>query len=55
MVSDWRMLGTMESVSWSLNPCCNGIWSQTMTDADDVYWNFQGLNPCCNGIWSQTP
>ena len=37
-----------------LNPCCNGIWSQT------VWWNLKKLiqieclNPCCNGIWSQT-
>ena len=35
-----------------LNPCCNGIWSQT-----HIYYIFCSLirlNPCCNGIWSQT-
>ena len=37
----------------SLNPCCNGIWSQTSI----ILYGFkrtQSLNPCCNGIWSQT-
>ncbi len=35
-----------------LNPCCNGIWSQT--NNNNTCKSFQGLNPCCNGIWSQT-
>ena len=36
----------------SLNPCCNGIWSQT---SPMNHWKANlGLNPCCNGIWSQT-
>ncbi len=34
-----------------LNPCCNGIWSQT---AIVLYEDISCLNPCCNGIWSQT-
>ena len=36
----------------SLNPCCNGIWSQTLYDAQ--FEHLLCLNPCCNGIWSQT-
>ena len=36
----------------SLNPCCNGIWSQTKRI---FCWRRKpSLNPCCNGIWSQT-
>ena len=36
----------------SLNPCCNGIWSQTIALVARA--KRLGLNPCCNGIWSQT-
>ena len=35
-----------------LNPCCNGRWSQTLTDATGA--DIFSLNPCCNGRWSQT-
>ena len=35
----------------SLNPCCNGIWSQTTLKPCS---QRICLNPCCNGIWSQT-
>ena len=35
----------------SLNPCCNGIWSQTLLVNAEIEFS---LNPCCNGIWSQT-
>ncbi len=34
-----------------LNPCCNGIWSQTENFTGAQHFS---LNPCCNGIWSQT-
>ena len=53
MVSDGKK--TLEQLRQrSLNPCCNGIWSQT--DEDGTYLKLvEGcLNPCCNGIWSQT-
>ncbi len=36
----------------SLNPCCNGRWSQTDTIMNK--YKRTGLNPCCNGRWSQT-
>ncbi len=36
-----------------LNPCCNGIWSQTQK-RQGLPWRLRRLNPCCNGIWSQT-
>ena len=36
----------------SLNPCCNGIWSQTALMRGVI--QFKSLNPCYNGIWSQT-
>ena len=36
-----------------LNPCCNGIWSQTTQTKSQVV-DMHCLNPCCNGIWSQT-
>ena len=36
-----------------LNPCCNGIWSQTLNPLVKQMI-LAGLNPCCNGIWSQT-
>ncbi len=37
-----------------LNPCCNGIWSQTAAQFFFLVQLFACLNPCCNGIWSQT-
>ena len=37
----------------SLNPCCNGIWSQTLSFLTALRTSMS-LNPCCNGIWSQT-
>ena len=38
-----------------LNPCCNGIWSQTPLNFQHLFSAVtQRLNPCCNGIWSQT-
>ena len=46
--------GRNESV-WCLNPCCNGIWSQTSTAEMLKFQSVEeSLNPCCNGIWSQT-
>ena len=38
----------------SLNPCCNGIWSQTGFMPVQKKHLIYSLNPCCNGIWSQT-
>ena len=37
-----------------LNPCCNGIWSQTLLSNPLIQQIMRCLNPCCNGIWSQT-
>ena len=39
---------------WCLNPCCNGIWSQTSVKKAQGFCFMDRLNPCCNGIWSQT-
>ena len=39
--------------SKSLNPCCNGIWSQTKVASIFSTFGLR-LNPCCNGIWSLT-
>ncbi len=50
MVSDEEGRDTLKRVC--LNPCCNGIWSQTHFLSSVK--NSKGLNPCCNGIWSQT-
>ena len=47
-----RELKTASVTKTGLNPCCNGIWSQT--DKYSLYRQENGLNPCCNGIWSQT-
>ena len=51
MVSDYAE-GMAEEGGGGLNPCCNGIRSQT----SEVHRQEDGagLNPCCNGIWSQT-
>ena len=52
MVSDDSLLKDNKEEDKGLNPCCNGIWSQTITQVFS-----EGnicLNPCCNGIWSQT-
>ena len=34
---------------YSLNPCCNGIYSMSPEEAKQLK---TGLNPCCNGIYS---
>ena len=52
MVSDW-WTGLLSHVQNRLNPCCNGIWSQTCF-CHYVILTIMCLNPCCNGIWSQT-
>ena len=39
---------------YSLNPCCNGIWSRTHTNKLFFVCGSKSLNPCCNGIWSRT-
>ena len=53
MVSDIQRMTLMQMASTSLNPCCNGIWSQTQPP-EDFRPCWRRLNPCCNGIWSQT-
>ena len=54
MVSDYyHLYQNLPRSSVSLNPCCNGIWSQTFLELD-IQTLLQCLNPCCNGIWSQT-
>ena len=50
MVSDF--FDNLDEYEGCLNPCCNGIWSQTVMLEDKGLQ--AGLNPCCNGIWSQT-
>ena len=50
MVSDYKELEEAMNLD-RLNPCCNGIWSQTLLVGAEIEF---GLNPCCNGIWSQT-
>ena len=42
-----------KSVTYSLNPCSNGIWSLTSTQHIPVKI-VVSLNPCSNGIWSLT-
>ena len=37
----------------SLNPCCNGRYSQSLSDKSVVMRPTLGLNPCCNGRYSQ--
>ena len=37
-------------VRFSLNPCCNGIYS--MRKSMNEWKTKTSLNPCCNGIYS---
>ena len=37
----------------SLNPCCNGRWSRTIS-LSLLGLEKMCLNPCCNGRWSRT-
>ena len=46
-------LGSIKATEAGLNPCCNGIWSQTKATQTFILKTIC-LNPCCNGIWSQT-
>ncbi len=39
--------------TYSLNPCCSGIWSETHKNKSNMKTKV-GLNPCCSGIWSET-
>ena len=45
--------GTISISITSLNPCCNGQQSSTLT-IEDVVFGDQCLNPCCNGQQSST-
>ena len=53
MVSDEYEI-TLENGEIRLNPCCNGIWSQTEWLKSQESKSYQSLNPCCDGIWSRT-
>ena len=41
-------------LSQSLNPCCSGRWSRTVTSTMLSSSIWSGLNPCCSGRWSRT-
>ena len=44
-----------ESVD-SLNPCCNGRYSQSRRTNNTFFYGISAsLNPCCNGRYSQRP
>ena len=54
MVSDSEVQAVLKNKMFGgLNPCCNGIWSQTLAYLPTLR-EPERLNPCCNGIWSQT-
>ena len=36
--------------SYSLNPCCNGIYLMIHSNTDNIGAGLS-LNPCCNGIY----
>ena len=38
---------------WSLNPCCNGIYSMRLKTNLGTK-KASSLNPCCNGIYSMS-
>ena len=38
----------------SLNPCCNGRYSQSTVVEIALVKEVMSLNPCCNGRYSQS-
>ena len=42
-----------EQELWSLNPCCNGIYSMRGRRLT-IKGVWVSLNPCCNGIYSMS-
>ena len=39
---------------FSLNPCCNGIYSMSGKHKNEKVLSSGSLNPCCNGIYSMS-
>ena len=51
--TQWVIAAIPMLAAGCLNPCCNGIYSMSMTILN-VTELTQGLNPCCNGIYSMS-
>ena len=50
--TQWAFSQAKDWSKWSLNPCCNGIYSMRCVIAFSLALLSICLNPCCNGIYS---
>ena len=51
--TQWGKERSNWAVAQSLNPCCNGIYSMSLSQLRSNGCCI-GLNPCCNGIYSMS-